>query len=119
MAAPSLTDAPLLTTNWLNEPLLPRNSKPPNCQRALGLTNRTSLDLAVGFRPMAPLPELVRNELLERTSNVNEPFVPTLTSVKVLVTLLNVLVAPSATICPRSDPTAAAHTRRASRRAWI
>src|SRR5215208_2531222 len=76
-------------------------SRLPTNQRALGLSNRTSLDLAVALRPIVPLPELVSRALLERISNVNEPFVPTVTSVKVFVTLLNVLVAPSLTICAR------------------
>src|SRR6266576_2335800 len=102
MAPPSLADAPLLTTNWLNEPLLPRNSNPPIRHLAVGLSNRTSLDLAVVFRPMVLLPELVSSELSDKTSNVKEPLVPTITSpVKVLVLLLNVLVAPSLTICAR------------------
>src|SRR5262245_35576679 len=71
-------------------------------QRALGLSNRTSLDLAVALRPMFPLAELVRSALLERTSNVKEPLVPTVTSpVKELVSLSKVRVAPSATICAR------------------
>src|SRR6266487_3790429 len=110
MAPPSLTDAPLLTTNWLNEPLLPRNSNPPIRQRALGLINRTSLDLAVVLRPMVPLPELVSSELSESTSSVNEPLVPTITSpANELVTLLNVLVAPSLTTCARSGKRVAAN----------
>src|SRR5437763_17196792 len=98
MAPPSLTDAPLLTTNWLNEPLLPRNSNPPIRHLAVGLINRTSLDLAVALAPITTWAELVTSELSDKTSNVNEPLVPTITLPgKTLVMLLNVLVAPSLT----------------------
>src|ERR1051325_6138581 len=104
----SCTMAPLLTTNRLNAPLLPTlRNVPPTCQRALGLANRTSLDLAVVLKPMVPSPEFVSSALSDNTSKVNEPLVPTVTSpVIVLVTLLRVLVAPSLTICARSPRTA-------------
>jgi hypothetical protein len=66
--------------------------------RAVGLTSRTSFALAVALRPMVPLPEFVSTALLDKMSSVNEPFVPTITSpVMLVVTLLNVFVAPSAT----------------------
>src|SRR5437016_641570 len=102
----SCTMAPLLTTNRLNAPLLPTlKNVPPTCQRALGLANRTSLDLAVVSKPMVPLPELVSSALSDNTSSVNAPLVPTVTSpVMLVVTLLNVLVAPSATICAQAVP---------------
>src|SRR2546422_935189 len=81
-------------------------------QRAVELMSRTSLVLAVVFRPMIPLTELVSSELPDRTSSVNEPLVPTVTSpVKKLVTLLKMLVAPSATICERRAGTAARAAR--------
>src|SRR5207244_13411858 len=58
----SCTVAPPLTTNRLNAPLLPTlRNVPPTCQRALGLSNRTSLDLAVALKPMVAVPELVSN----------------------------------------------------------
>src|SRR5437879_4907053 len=104
----SCTEAPLLTTNRLNAPLLLTFKKvPPTCQRALGLSNRTSLDLSVELRPMVPSAELVNNAFSDRISNVNEPLVPTVILPVILsVTLLNVLVAPSATICACRDEAA-------------
>src|ERR1051326_8823634 len=94
----SRTAAPLLTTKRLNEPLLPTLSRLPICQRAVGLSNRTSLDLAVVLRPMVPLTELLRKALSESTSSVKGPLVQTVTSpAKVLVMLSKVLVAPSLT----------------------
>ena len=92
------TNAPLLTTSRLDAPLLPTKRWLPMRQRALALTSRTSLDLAVTLCPIRPRTEFVSSALLESTSNVNEPLVPTVTSpVKEFVTLLNVLVAPSLT----------------------
>jgi hypothetical protein len=38
------------------------------------------LDLAVALRLMKPFAEFVSRALLERTSSVNEPLVPTVTS---------------------------------------
>src|SRR2546430_614166 len=73
------TNAPLLTISVAFAPLLPTNSEPFINHRALLLTSRTSLDLAVGLRLMMPLAELVRSELSESTSRVNEPLVPTVT----------------------------------------
>src|SRR5215510_11744805 len=67
------TDAPLLTTSRLEAPLLPTKKELPICQRAVGLSSRTSFDLAVAFRPIWPLSELVSRGLLDSTSNVNEP----------------------------------------------
>ena len=84
------------------------------------------MDLAVAFRSMMPLTELVNSELLERMSRVNEPLVPTVTSpVMVLVTLLNVFVAPSATTCAGScrfaqgaEPASIQPKRRVFASAW-
>src|SRR6185503_2132620 len=88
-------------------------SRLPTNQRELGLSTRTSLDLAVALRPMVPFPELVSSTLLDKTSSVNGPFVPTVTWVKVFVKLLNVLVAPSLTTCAPSGkaPTMVAKAR--------
>src|SRR5439155_1941456 len=94
----SSSNAPLLTTSRLDAPLLPTKSEPPMTQRAVGRMSWTSLDLAVELRPMIPFTELVSSALSDSTSSVNEPFVPTVRLPgMVLVTLLNVLVAPSAT----------------------
>jgi len=101
-------NAPLLTISRLKGPLLPTNSEPPMRQRPVELMSWTSLDLAVAVRPMIPFTELVSSALSESTSNVNERLVPTVTSpVMLVVTLLNVLVAPSATICARRGGEAA------------
>src|SRR5207249_11064048 len=81
MAKLSRTVAPLLTTNRLNEPLLPTiKYDPPTCQRAVELISRTSLDFAETFSPMTPLPELLSSALSDKMSNENEPLVPTVTS---------------------------------------
>src|ERR1043166_8324554 len=98
----SSSNAPLLTTRRLDAPLLPTKSEPPMRQRAVELMSRTSLDLAVELRPIVPLSELVSSAWSESTSRVNEPLVPMVTlPVMWLVTLLNVLVAPSLTIWAR------------------
>src|SRR5688572_9021479 len=75
----SVTRAPLLTTSRLNEPLTPTSRGLSIFQRAVGLRRWTSLDLAVAFLPISLMPELVSKVLLESTSKVNEPFVPTVT----------------------------------------
>src|ERR1041384_5582299 len=127
-AAPAFSsEAPLLTTSRLEAPLFPKYKVLTICHVAVGLSSRTSFDLAVVLKPIWPLTELVSRALSPRTSSVNEPFVPTVTSpVKEFVTLLNVLVAPSATSCASAQPHQAtssamhAHcvkrTRRESRR---
>src|SRR5947208_2913973 len=90
---PHRTKPPLLMTNRLNEPLLPRKNWLLGNQRAVGLTNLTSFDLAVALSPITPLAELVNRALSDITSSVKEPFVPTVTSpVKLVVTLFKVLV---------------------------
>src|SRR4051794_37771036 len=64
--------------------------------------------------------EPVNNVLSDNTSNVNEPLVPMVTlPVKVLVTLLNVLVAPSLTSGARRGKTVTANNAAAQRRTWI
>src|SRR5947208_2524701 len=97
--------------------LLPTNRELPELapmsQRAVELTSRTSLDFAVVFWPMVLEPELVRRQLSDRTSNVNDPLVPTVTlPVILVVTLLKVLVAPSATSCARRAGTASSVTAK-------
>src|SRR6185369_2778564 len=63
------TTPPLLTVNRLAAPLTPTRIESPMRQRALGLTSRTSLDLALGLRPITPWAELVSSALSESTSN--------------------------------------------------
>ena len=63
-------------------------------------TYKFGFEFAPMFRPITPLPELVRNAALVRISSVNEPFVPVVTvPLMLLVTLFKVVVAPSATTC--------------------
>src|SRR5215212_5877447 len=99
----SATCAPFLTSSLLNAPLMPTESDWSISQRAVALTSRTSLDLAVAFWPIWPTPVLVSRQLSASTSEVNEPLAPTVTELlKMFVTSLNVLVAPSATSWARS-----------------
>src|SRR5437773_2421405 len=51
--------APLLTTNWLNEPLLPTRKSSPLTQREPKPESRARLPLAPALRPTTPLRPLV------------------------------------------------------------
>src|SRR5262249_47992429 len=75
----SLSEPPLVTTIWLNEPLVPtwRLLATRHCEPVPETNAR--LELAPAFNPRTPLPELVSSAPLVRSNWLKEDPLPTIT----------------------------------------